>query len=185
VGELAWQLGGASGFGTIAEADRQGVPPGADALRTLLAAHAPVVVLIDEWVTYARLQWGKDDLPGGSFDAALSFAQQLTGAVDQVKGALFVISLPTSDVEVGGEGGQRTLEALKWVVHRVDAPWRPAAAQESFEIVRRRLFEPTSADDVKGRDEVIQRFSELYAHHAASFPSHTKEKAYAERMRAC
>jgi hypothetical protein len=184
-GELAWRLGGAAAFATVAEADRVGVPPGADALRALLAAHAPVVVLIDEWVTYARLQWGKDDLPGGTFDAALSFAQQLTGAVDQVPGALLVISLPSSAIEVGGEGGQKTLEALKHVVHRVDAPWRPAAAQESFEIVRRRLFEPLTPEAMMGRDEVVQRFGELYAQHQSSFPAETKEKPYLERLRAC
>ena len=184
-GELAWRLGGAAAFATIAKADRAGVPPGADALRSLLAAHAPVVVLIDEWVTYARLQWGKDDLPGGTFDAALSFAQQLTGAVDQVPGALLVVSLPSSAIEVGGEGGQKALASLKHVVHRVDAPWRPAAAQESFEIVRRRLFEPLTAEAVKGRDEVAQRFGELYAQHQGSFPAETKEKAYLDRLRNC
>jgi predicted AAA+ superfamily ATPase len=184
-GELAWQLGGSAAFATIAEADQHGVPPGADTLRILLSDHAPVVVLIDEWVTYARLQWGKDDLPGGSFDAALSFAQQLTQAVDQVPGALLVLSLPSSAIEVGGEGGQRALEALKHVVHRMDAPWRPADAQESFEIVRRRLFEDIEADGAKRRDEVLQHFSELYAKHAGVFPSETKEKDYLERMRAC
>lgn len=184
-GELAWRLGGAKAFAKVAEADRTGVPPGSDTLRELLAAHAPVVVLIDEWVTYARLQWAKDDLPGGTFDAALSFAQQLTGAVDQVPGALLVVSLPSSAIEVGGEGGQRALESLKHVVHRVDAPWRPAAAQESFEIVRRRLFEPLSADSVKGRDEVVQRFGEFYAQHQGSFPAETKEKVYLDRLRNC
>ena len=184
-GELAWRLGGAAAFATLAEADRTAVPPGADALRALLAAHAPVVVLIDEWVTYARLQWGKDDLPGGTFDAALSFAQQLTGAVDQVPGALLVMSLPSSAIEVGGEGGQKTLESLKHVVHRVDAPWKPAAAQESFEIVRRRLFEPLTPEAMKDRDEVVQRFGELYAAHGGSFPAETKEKAYLDRIRAC
>ena len=184
-GELAWRLGGAAAFATVAEADRTGVPPGADALRALLAAHAPVVVLIDEWVTYARLQWGKDDLPGGTFDAALSFAQQLTGAVDQVPGAILVVSLPSSAIEVGGEGGQKALASLKHVVHRVDAPWRPAAAQESFEIVRRRLFEPLTTEAIKGRDEVVQRFGELYAQHQGSFPAESKEKAYLERLRTC
>jgi hypothetical protein len=142
-------------------------------------------VLIDEWVTYARLQWGKDDLPGGTFDAALSFAQQLTGAVDQVPGALLVMSLPSSAIEVGGEGGQKTLESLKHVVHRVDAPWKPAAAQESFEIGRRRLFEPLTPEAMKDRDEVVQRFGELYAAHGGSFPAETKEKAYLDRIRAC
>ena len=93
------------------------------------------MVLVDEWVTYAWLQWGKDDLPGGTFDAVLSFAQQLTGAIDQVPGAMLVVSLPSSLIEVGGEGGQKALESLKHVVHRVDAPWRrrrPRSRSRSF-----------------------------------------------------
>lgn len=104
------------------------------------------------------------------FDATLSFAQQLTAAVDQVPGALLVVSLPSSLIEVGGEGGQKALESLKHVVHRIDAPWRPAAAQESFEIVRRRLFEPIPTDALRSRDEVVQRFSELYAQHGGGLP---------------
>jgi hypothetical protein len=74
---------------------------------------------------------------------------------------------------------------LKHVVHRIDASWRPAAAQESFEIVRRRLFEPIPADVLRGRDDVVQRFSELYAQHAGAFPADTKEKSYLERLRNC
>lgn len=95
------------------------------------------------------------------------------------------MSLPSSAIEVGGEGGQKALASLKHVVHRVDAPWRPAAAQESFEIVRRRLFEPLTAEAIKGRDEVVQRFGELYAQHQGSFPAETNEKAYLERLRTC
>ena len=30
--------------------------------------YAPAVILIDEWVAYARQLHGRDDLPGGSFD---------------------------------------------------------------------------------------------------------------------
>ena len=184
-GELAWQLGGRPAFERVAEADRVGVPPGADVLRGLLAGCAPVLILIDEWLTYVRLQYGTTDLPGGSYDAALSFAQQLTGAIDGVEGAMLAASLPSSAIEIGGEGGQRALAALKHIVHRVDAPWRPAAAQEGFEIVRRRLFEPIGADGARSRDEVVQRFGELYAANPGSFPSDKKEKAYLDRLRAC
>jgi hypothetical protein len=67
----------------------------------------------------------------------------------------------------------------------VDAPWRPAAPQESFEIVRRRLFEPPSAEHARGRDEVVQHFGELYASNAGAFPSETKEKPYLDRIRSC
>src|SRR5712692_1498438 len=109
-GELAWQLLGAPGFARIAAADAAGVSPGSDLLRALLQAAAPCLVLIDEWVAYVRMLYGKDDLPGGSFDANLTFAQALCEAVRAVPRALLVASIPASDIEIGGEGGSMALE---------------------------------------------------------------------------
>ena len=43
---------------------------------------------------------------------------------------------------VGGEGGSEALERLKNTFGRVETSWRPASAEEGFEIVRRRLFQP-------------------------------------------
>jgi len=96
-GELAWQLLGASGFARIAAADAAGVSPGSDLLRELLQAAAPCLVLIDEWVAYVRMLYGKNNLPGGSFDANLTFAQALCEAVRAVPRALLVASIPASD----------------------------------------------------------------------------------------
>jgi len=75
-GELAWQLLGRDGFALVAEADRQGVSPGSEILRELFTAAAPCLILIDEWVVYARQLYGISGLPGGSFDANLSFASR-------------------------------------------------------------------------------------------------------------
>ncbi len=50
---LASQLGGRAAYDVVAEADRTGTNPGA-ALAQLIAAHAPCLILIDEWVAYAR-----------------------------------------------------------------------------------------------------------------------------------
>src|SRR5262249_43850247 len=48
-GELAWQLGGAEGYGLVADADRTGTSPG-EALKALLRRYSPCLILIDEWV---------------------------------------------------------------------------------------------------------------------------------------
>ena len=45
-----------------------------DALRELFREHGPCLVLIDEWVAYARQLYGRDDLAGGSFDTQFTFA---------------------------------------------------------------------------------------------------------------
>jgi len=156
-GELAWQLGGKKAFEFVAEADASRTNPG-EGLRKLITAYSPCLILIDEWVAYARQLWEREDLPGGTFDTQFTFAQSLTEVVKTVPGAMLVISIPASHdpdkdgqsggsaLEVGGPNGQEALQRLQNVVRRVADQWRPASAQESFEIVRRRLFvEPDAA----------------------------------------
>jgi hypothetical protein len=180
-GELAWQLGKAKGFALVADADRAGTNPG-EALVHLLRAHAPCLVLIDEWVAYARQLYGHDGLPAGSFDAHFSFAQALTEAVREVPDAMLVVSIPASDIEVGGEGGREALKRLVNVVGRLETSWKPATADEGFEIVRRRLFEPIPPELVRERDAVAHRFAELYRAQRAEFPPECAEADYERRI---
>jgi predicted AAA+ superfamily ATPase len=192
-GELAWQLGGQEGYELIAEADRTSTSPG-DELRKLLAAYSPCLVLIDEWVAYARQLYAADDLPGGSFDTHFSFAQSLTEATRAVPGALLVLSLPASepidgggvgsDREVGGVGGREALARLRTVVGRMEAAWRPASAEESFEIVRRRLFKPVDPTQLRDRDATARVFGDLYRRQTAEFPAECREAAYVDRIKA-
>ncbi len=115
-GELAWQLGGKTAFELVAEADRTRSNPGG-ALREVLQLCSPCLILIDEWVAYARGLYADDTLRGGTFDTHFSFAQALTEAARAVDGALLVVSIPasespdgtgigSSDIEVGGAGGR-------------------------------------------------------------------------------
>ncbi len=151
-GELAWQLGGKKAFKRVQADDEKATSPG-DILRELFNEYGPCLVLIDEWVAYARQLHDQSDLPAGSFETQFTFAQALTEAAKAAKNCLLVISLPASDsggsasarvddVEVGGQRGREALERLRNVVGRVESSWRPASAEEGFEIVRRRLFEP-------------------------------------------
>jgi len=182
-GELAWQLGGAQGHALVADADRAGVNPG-EALTTLLRQSAPCLILIDEWVAYARNLYGVSGLPAGSFDAQFTFAQALTDAARNEPRALLVATIPASDIEVGGEGGRAALERLENVIGRMEATWRTASTEESYEIVRRRLFKDLSPEQARQRDAVVKAFRELYAGAASEFPSECKEVEYERRMRA-
>jgi predicted AAA+ superfamily ATPase len=186
-GEMAWQLGNAAGgkareaFALVAEEDRQGVSPGSEKLTQLFEKFGPALVLIDEWVAYARQIYGKDGLPAGSFDSNMTFAQSLTEAAKAARNTLVVASIPASDIEIGGEGGRAALERIQNVFSRVESVWKPATATESFEIVRRRLFQPIS--DYAGRDAVCRAYSEMYQSNRAEFPSECREANYEERLR--
>lgn len=181
-GEIAWQLGGREGYEMVRQADEKSVAPG-DKLREVIKKYSPCLILIDEWVAYVRMLYGKRDLPGGDFDAHFTFAQSLTESVEATPGALLVVSIPASDREVGGEGGREALARLKHVVGRLQTPWRPATQEESYEIVRRRLFQPLTAEQAKKRDAVIRRFREEYEKNKNEFPSSVETADYERRMR--
>ena len=184
-GELAWQLMGRDGYAMVAEADRQGMNPGTDILRDLFTVVAPCLILIDEWVAYAGQLYHVPDSSGGSFDANLSFAQSLTEAVKSTPQTLVVATIPASDIEKGGEGGSEAAVRLKNIFGRVESPWRPADAEEGFEIVRRRLFQDI-ADNARfmARDTVARAFVNFYREHSQEFPAECQESRYEERIKA-
>jgi predicted AAA+ superfamily ATPase len=105
------------------------------------------------------------------------------------------VSLPASepasphaqadDAEVGGVRGREALRRLGHVIARVEASWRPASAEESFEIVRRRLFEPLAGpEQFKQRDVVAREFYDLYRAQSQEFPPECHEADYEKRIKA-
>ena len=179
-GELAWQLGRSDGYARVKEADTTGTSPGKEVLRDLLAANAPCVILMDELVAYIRQFPESKALSGGTYDSNLSFVQALTEAVKLVPTAVVLASLPESEVEAGSSRGVAALKALEKTFGRVQALWKPVATEESFEIVRRRLFEPIR--DEKARDAVCRAFADAYVAEGAKLPSETQEGRYYGRL---
>ena len=194
-GELAWQLGGKKAYTLLKADDEQATSPG-DRLRELFNEYGPCLILIDEWVAYARQLHEQSDLPGGSFETQFTFAQALTESAKLAKTCLLVISLPASDtqgsphtqaddVEVGGQRGREALDRLRNVVGRVESSWRPASAEEGFEIVRRRLFEPLSDPaQFKDRDVVARAFADFYRAQHQEFPPECQDSDYEKRIKA-
>jgi predicted AAA+ superfamily ATPase len=181
-GELAWQLGGPEGFDMVAENDASGIAPGSNLLEALFKKYAPCLILIDEWVAYLRQIYKVEGLPSGSFDANLSFVQSLTEAVKASPGTLLVASLPASQIEVGGEGGQEALARLKQTFSRVESSWRPASQEESYEIVRRRLFKEIPGDKFHHRDNALKQFAKLYRENANDFPQGCADEDYRRKL---
>ena len=88
-------------------------------------------------------------------------------------------------MEVGGTRGREALDRLRNVVGRVESSWRPATAEEGFEIVRRRLFQPLSdVAQFKDRDVVARTFAEFYRSQQAEFPPECRESDYEQRIKA-
>jgi len=183
-GEIAYQLAGEDGYRLVEAEDRSGSNPG-NKLIDLFRLAGPSIVLIDEWVAYARQLPSRENEPallGGHFDTQFTFAQALTEAAAAVPNVVVLVSIPASDIEVGGDKGQDALARLRNVVRRKSAQWKPAEDDESFEIVRRRLFEPMPVEKARVRDGVIKAFIDSYREKAGDFPSEVTEAEYRRRM---
>ncbi|EHB57971.1 hypothetical protein MycrhDRAFT_0407 [Mycolicibacterium rhodesiae JS60] len=193
-GELAWQLGGPEAFALVAKADADRTTPG-EALHDLLAKYAPAVILVDEWVAYARSLLGRDDLAGGTFDDQFTFAQSLTEATKGTSGVLLVISIPASESgddsdvvagnaeEVGGANGLEALKRLQNVVRRVAEQWRPASSAEAYQIVRQRLFKQPDAAALASIGATARAYVDMYRKYADDFPRDSRDTAYEDRIK--
>ncbi len=182
-GEIAWQLGGKDGYAMVRADDENATNPG-DTLKELFNKYSPCLILIDEWVAYARQLHEGSKLPAGTFDTQFTFAQALSESAKTAKNTLLVVSVPASDNEIGGQWGQQALARLKNAIGRVESSWRPASPDEGFEIVRRRLFEPiTDSKLFAQRDLVARTFVDMYGSQQSEYPSECREADYERRVK--
>ncbi len=180
-GEIAYQLGGAAGYDLVEQNDLQGTNPGSDTLVKLLEDHGPALIILDELVRLAQNVYKVEPAPAaGSFEAILAFMQSLTEAVKRSSDSLLLVSIPASDIEIGGGGGHTTLEQLRQTLGRLESVWKPVSAEESYEIVRRRLF--TEVTDFPARDAVVNAFSRMYGDSRTDYPRDAAEGDYRRKM---
>lgn len=180
-GELAWQLIGPEGFEQVAESDVHGTSPGKEVLIKVLRQAAPCVILVDELLAFIRQLSAGHQYAAGTYDSNLSFIQALTEAVKSVPNAVLLASLPESELEVGGPHGGQALAALEKYFARVESVWKPLAAQEAFEVVRRRLFETTGEE--AAIDQICKAYFEYYRQHQDKLPQEVQQEAYRQRLR--
>ena len=129
------QLGKKKAFKRIQADDERATSPG-DALRELLNEYGPCLILIDEWVAYARQLHDQGDLPAGNFETQFSFAQVLTESAKLAKNCLLVISLPASDTPTSPHAQADDAEVGEEVARagraRRRQRRRPTAPQQPF-----------------------------------------------------
>lgn len=176
-GYIAHKLGGWTAVDHIADSEANRTNPGSEKLIQIIELSAPCLILLDEVVAFAKQLRGEEN------EAFHAFIQSLTEAAAAVPGAVVVGSLPESGMEVGDQRGVDALHRLEKLFGRVQSAWTPASGMETFEIVRRRLFQPLDEDGEKARDQTIQAFSKLYRDNASDFPPEAREPAYRDEMR--
>jgi hypothetical protein len=176
-GYIAYRLGGWKAVDLIADSEAGRTNPGSERLVKILEQAAPCLILLDEVVAFAK------QLRGEEYEAFHAFIQSLTEAAAAVPGAMVIGSLPESDMEAGDQRGVDALRRLEKLFGRVQSAWTPASGVETFEIVRRRLFQTLDDEGEKARDATVQAFSKMYRENASDFPPEAKEASYREEMK--
>jgi hypothetical protein len=171
-GYIAYRLGGWKAVDVIADSEAKRTNPGSEKLIHILQKAAPCLILLDEVVAFAK------QLRGEEYESFHTFIESLTEAAAAVPGALVVGSLPESGMEVGDQRGVDALRRLEKLFGRIQSAWTPASGLETFEIVRRRLFQPLDEEGEQARDATIQAFSKMYRDNASDFPPEVREPAY-------
>ncbi|MCB0075457.1 MAG: ATP-binding protein, partial [Caldilineaceae bacterium] len=77
---------------------------------------------------------------------------------------------------------QEALARLKQTFSRVESSWRPASQEESYEIVRRRLFKDIPGDKFHHRDNTLKQFAKLYRENANDFPQGCADEDYRRKL---
>jgi predicted AAA+ superfamily ATPase len=95
---------------------------------------------------------------------------------------LVVGSLPESGAEVGNQRGCEALLALEKVFGRIQSAWTPAHGTETFEIIRRRLFQELDADGVKAREQAVKAFLTYYKNNSGDFPTEVRDRPYEAQL---
>lgn len=182
-GEMAYQLAGQKGYELVGQADYGGTAPGGNTLVDLFEVAGPCVILIDELVAFIRnIKDARGKPRSGSFNANLTFVQNLTEAVKRAPRALLVASIPESRIELGDASGEEVARRIENTFGRLEAVWQPVEVSESFEVVRRRLFGDLS--DTRARDRTVEAFGRLYRTNSGDFPTECREAAYEQQIRA-
>jgi hypothetical protein len=167
-GELAYALGGASGYEVVRGSDVERVAPGAETLRELFGGQ-PTLILLDELSIYLRKVKNRRDA-----DQLTPFLTGLFKAVESSPGAALVFTLA---IGKGGKSTDAYSDENQWVAGKLDEAESvaarkatlldPTAENEVAQVLRRRLF--TRIDDVGAR-EVVEAYRKLWHDQAARIP---------------
>ncbi|MAO24327.1 MAG: AAA family ATPase [Phycisphaerae bacterium] len=161
-GEIAWQLGGEESYRVVEQHDRDFVEPKGDVIRAMLPKDRPVLILMDEIISYVSSyrsqKWG---------DKLYNFLDCLAEEARGLKNVVVVVSIPASELEYTADD-EADENRFKKMLDRVGRAISMSSDAEVTEIIRRRLFEWTGiSEDAR---KTISEYADWAQDHATDLP---------------
>ena len=154
--------------------------PGREALRALLEAHQPLLILMDEVLEYATKAAGVRVGASNLSAQTLAFLQELTEAAATLERVCLAVTLPSSILEHYDEGAERLFRQLQKVAGRVEKIYTPVQDHEITHVIRRRLF---SSIHERRMQEVVGAFLD-YSVAESLLPAGLEPSEYRQRFEA-
>ncbi len=154
------------------------VTPGRDAIRSLLEAQGPVLILLDELLEYVTKVAGVAVAESTLASQTVAFLQELTEAVSTLEKACLVISLPASLLEHFDARAEQLFQQMQRVSGRVEKIYTPVQDHEITQVIRCRLF---SYVDTEAADKQISAFID-YANRESLIPAGVEASEYRQRF---
>jgi hypothetical protein len=150
-GEIAWQLGKKDALAVFEQHEREFIEPKGDAIRAMLPKDRPVLILMDEIISYVSTYRKK-----GYGNRLYNFLDCLAETARGEKNVAVVVSIPASELEYTPEDIADETR-FKKMLDRLGKAILMSADTEMAEIIRRRLFE------WRGATEDAKRTATAYA----------------------
>ena len=154
------------------------ISPGGEAMRGLLAAHQPVLILMDEVLEYATKAAGVTVGQTNLAAQTQAFLQELTETVRTLEKVCLVLTLASKPLEQYDENAQRLFHQMQKVVGRMKKTYTPVQEHEISPVIRRRLFH--RVDEAAAR-EVVDAFLR-YAEQENLLPPGVEPSVYRDRF---
>ena len=156
--------------------------PGREKIRYVLERHSPVLILIDELLSYASVASGvninKTDLAAQT----ITFIQQLSEAISSLNRVCVVASFPTSESEMADKGSATSLlTKIRKVSSRKEKKIAPVNPNDIPNIIRARLFSTTDDEIRRNSSEIISPFVD-YCKKESILPSNQTATEYRKKF---
>jgi uncharacterized protein len=181
LGQLAYRLGRAPAYATVADQDRGLLGSATYQLAELLEAHAPCLILLDETLEYLNKALEVRAHEGNLAGTTLTFIKELCTAAANVAGAAVLATLTSSRLEdYASVAGEEMQERLSKVVGRTENIVTPVEGDDIFPILHRRLF--ISPGDERERRAVANAYADYYESLGDAVPGTYREASYRDRL---
>ena len=159
------------------------VPPGSDALRSVLAAQdRPVLILIDELLQYITKADAVDVGNVKLAELTIAFIQELSEAVGDLNNVCVVVTLPSSSNEqLDSERFAELDDRLKKIAYRTHDTLIPVSDDDIPQIIRRRLFSTPDSEIRQGAESIVRDFVD-YCEEEGLIPEGQQPSEYREEF---